>query len=461
MQEEKQIKTRLQNILQKITKSKTLRPAIKVAVLSAFLSGKAMNSEAATIEVRDAETNRIEMVSSKTPGITKTDNAKWQKMKSFSEIPELSLEDATFVDHTYIIDHNAWMNDDSIVVKCVDLRHVQDISLTDIACSRECHALPKSAVAEDGYVTFDRDPGVIGSDGRSTYNGMFSTDFNSSRQSIALMYCSNDSNEVKLGQQMIGGNHDELAQKIRNRLYNNDSTIVSPQQLAQVLNSSDFRILKNRVKNSTNRSAFNLMYQKVCRSNEAASVDFQEHYMLNFYGVGRVGNLYTLNEKIKEVNGKENDLTKVKPSVIGAALSEMIAKGHGTLSASDAENLRLQRLNDTSSNSSITNARVLGNNARIQADKMDQYDYLTLKMAKEMFYVTNNVSFYNKVMEKVDEHEQKIIERNEEILYGGMNKKLEQPTDAIKVISPNFIIPERDDKIQVVKKYMEDRIKNR
>lgn len=75
------------------------------------------------------------------------------------------------------------------------------------------------------------------------------------------------------------------------------------------------------------------MYQRVCRSDYENSVAFQEDYALKFYGIGRKGNLNTLNQKVKQANGGKADLTKVRPAVIASALSEMIAKGHGTLAA--------------------------------------------------------------------------------------------------------------------------------
>ena len=47
---------------------------------------------------------------------------------------------------------------------------------------------------------------------------------------------------------------------------------------------------------------------------------------------------------MKQANGGKADLTKVRPAVIASALSEMIAKGHGTLAANPLA-LKLKTLN--------------------------------------------------------------------------------------------------------------------
>lgn len=71
--------------------------------------------------------------------------------------------------------------------------------------------------------------------------------------------------------------------------------------------------LKGKIKNLGSRSAFNRMYQRVCRSDYENSVAFQEDYALKFYGIiGRKGNLNTLNQKVKQANGGKADLTKVR-----------------------------------------------------------------------------------------------------------------------------------------------------
>lgn len=407
---EKDIKERRRSLLQRIAQSKTLSRALKTAVLGSFLAGKAMNSQAVSLPTRDTAVDGVEQKTDAMPSQKLT--KEYSKLQKFADFPELSPEQADLVEHTYVIDHNFWIEHDSIVVKCVDARYVQDLSLTDVACARECKALPKSEQSKDGYISFRRDPGVIGNDGKATYNGIISTDFNATKQSIVLMYCSIDENIAKLGRQMINGDYAEAAERIRRQIYHSDSTIAQPAELAKILNGRDFAFLKNKIKNLGNRAAFNRMYQKVCRSDYESSVTFQEQYALFFYGIGRKGNLVTLNQRVKQANGGRADLTKVSPAVTASALSEMIAKGHGTLAANPIA-LKLKTLNNTLASTSITNARVLGPAARAQADKMVKYDYLTVKMAQEMFLLTNNLTFYEKINEQIAAFEQKINEARE------------------------------------------------
>ena len=400
---EKNLEHKKQRLLDKISQS-SMGKAVKAMALTTLLAGKSFGAKAATVDVKDAQTNAVEqrvnvMPSEQAPS--------FDIKEKFSEIPSLSPYLAAFVDHTYIIDQKMWAERDSLIVKCVDSRYVQDLSLTDVACARECKALPKEKQSADGYISFNRDPGVIGSDGKATYNGIISTDFNATKQSIILMCCSNDEKIAALGRQMVNGDCSELANKIKKQIYHSDSTIVEPEELQKIFSSKEFILLRSKIKNQGNRAAFNQMYQRVCRSDYESSIKFQEQYALVFYGVGRKGNLNTLNQKVKEANGNKADLTKVNPAVIGAALSEMIAKGHGTLT-SNPMMLKLSVLNNTSSSANITNARVLGPTARHQADKQGKYDYLTLKMVDELFSITNNLEFYEKVQQKVAEQEQQI-----------------------------------------------------
>ncbi len=399
---EKENIERRRQLVKRVLQSKILNRTLKALVLSTFLSGKAMSSKAASLPVKDTPPEPTEQKLSGMPSQNLTENV--DKLKKFADFPELSPDQAAVTAHTYIVDHNLWIISDSIVVKCVDSRYVQDLSLTDVACARECKALPKSAQTADGYISFQRDPGVIGYDGKATYNGIISTDFNATKQSIVLMYCSNNEKTAALGRQMINGDYTEIAARIRRQIYHDDGTIAEPRELLKILNGKDFLMLQGKIKNLGNRTAFNRMYQQVCRSDMENSIAFQEDYALKFYGVGRKGNLSTLNQKIKQANGGKADLTKVKPAVIASALSEMIAKGHGTLAANPMA-LKLTILNRTTAPTNISNARVLGPSARTQADKMAQYDYLTLKMVREMFSLSNNLAFYEAINQKVEAHE--------------------------------------------------------
>lgn len=400
---EKNLEQKKKRLLDKISQS-SMGKAVKAMALTTLLAGKSLGSKAATVDVKDAQTNAVEQRVNAMPS---EQMASFDKKEKFNEIPELSPYVAAFVDHTYIIDQKMWSERDTIVLKCVDSRYVQDLSLTDVACARECKALPKDRQTADGYISFNRDPGVIGSDGKATYNGIISTDFNATKQSIILMCCSNDEKIAALGKQMVNGDCSELISRIKKKIYHEDGTTASPAELQKTFADKDFIFMRNKIKNRDNRAAFNLMYQKVCRSDVESSIKFQEQYALVFYGIGRKGNLTTLNQKIKEANGNKADLTKVNPAVIGAALSEMIAKGHGTLAANPMM-LKLNVLNNTGSSTNITNARVLGPTARQQADKQSKYDYLTLKMVDELFSITNNLDFYEKVQQKVAEQEQQI-----------------------------------------------------
>ncbi len=425
-----------QNILKRILQSKLLNRSVKTMALGALLSGKSMNSKAAEIQVRDTEIVPMERTTEAVPSSRITEQ-KITKLQKFSEIPELPIEQVALGNYTYIVDHKAWIEHDSIVVKCVDARYVQDLSLTDVACARECKALPKNEISEDGYIAFHRDPGVIGNDGKATYNGIISTDFNATKQSIVLMYCSNDEKIVRLAEQMINGDHKEVAEKIRRQIYHNDNTIASSEELKQIFASKEFQELKKNIKNLDNRTAFNRMYQQVCRSDVESSIDFQKQYALIFYGIGRVGNLNSLNQKIKQVNGENVDLTKVRPVVIASALSEMIAKGHGTLTSKPMM-LKLQMLNNVSSTTNITNARVLGPAARAHANKMAQYDYLTMEMVKEMFGLTNNARFYEEIKKKIRKHEQLINRHQQKIIDQYFVNTSKMAQDALKIDMHKF-----------------------
>ena len=420
---EKDLSEKKQGLLERISQSKMAK-AVKTVALTALLSGKTMGAKAVETEVEDAKQDKIELsVTSSTP----------QKIQKFEDIPELPVELASFVDHTYIVDQKMWAERDSIVVKCVDSRYVQNLSLTDVACARECKALPKSQQSEDGYISFNRDPGVIGSDGKATYNGIISTDFNATRQSIVLMCCSNDEKIAALGRQMVNGDCKDLVERVKKQVYREDGTLAEPAELQKVFAGRDFALLRGKIKNQGNRAAFNQMYQKVCRSDVESSIKFQEQFALTFYGIGRKGNLSTLNQKIKEANGGKADLTKVKPAVIGSALSEMIAKGHGTLT-SNPMMLKLSVLNNTSSATNITNSKVLGPAARMQADKQSQYDYLTMRMVDELFLLTNNTEFYGKVQEKVQANEQNIEEFKKE----EQKRSIYNYRDALKLSDPEI-----------------------
>ncbi len=440
--------SRRRNILKRILQSKTLNRSVKTMVLGALLSGKSMNGKAAEVQVKDAEVAPVERTTEAMPS-SRIAEQKITKLQKFSEIPELPIEQTSLVNRTYIVDHNAWIEHDRIVVKCVDARYVQDLSLTDVACARECKALPKNEISEDGYITFHRDPGVIGNDGKATYNGIISTDFNATKQSIVLMYCSNNEKIVRLAEQMINGDHKAEAEKIRRQIYHNDSTIASPEELKEIFVSKEFLNLKRNIKNLNNRAAFNRMYQRVCRSDVESSLDFQEQYALIFYGIGRGGNLNRLNQKIKQVNGANVDLTKVRPVVIAAALSEMIAKGHGTLTNKPMM-LKLQMLNNVSSATNITNARVLGPAARAHADKMAKYDYLTLKMVTEMFDLTNNLRFYEGVKKKIQEHEQKIDRYQQKMMEQRFINTTKMAQDALKIDMPNTPRPIKIDPLPII-----------
>ena len=242
---EKEINERRRGLLKRVLESKTLNRTLKTVVLSAFLSGKAMSSKAVEPQVKDAAVDAVEQKTEAMPSQRLSEN--YAKLQKFADFPELSPAQAAFVDHTYIVDHDLWIERDSIAVKCVDSRYVQDLSLTDVACARECKALPKSEQSADGYISFRRDPGVIGSDGKSTYNGIISTDFNATKQSIVLMYCSNNEQVAALGRQMINGDHAETAERIRRQIYREDGTIVGPEELAKVLNGRDFLSLKGKI----------------------------------------------------------------------------------------------------------------------------------------------------------------------------------------------------------------------
>lgn len=87
---------------------------------------------------------------------------------------------------------------------------------------------------------------MIGSDGKSTYNGIISTDFNATKQSIVLMYCSNNEQVAALGRQMINGDHAETAERIRRQIYREDGTIVGPEELAKVLNGREFFVAERK-----------------------------------------------------------------------------------------------------------------------------------------------------------------------------------------------------------------------
>jgi|GEM_PF-840993 hypothetical protein len=450
---EKEINERRRGLLKRVLESKTLNRTLKTVVLSAFLSGKAMSSKAVEPQVKDAAVDAVEQKTEAMPSQRLSEN--YAKLQKFADFPELSPAQAAFVDHTYIVDHDLWIERDSIAVKCVDSRYVQDLSLTDVACARECKALPKSEQSADGYISFRRDPGVIGSDGKSTYNGIISTDFNATKQSIVLMYCSNNEQVAALGRQMINGDHAETAERIRRQIYREDGTIVGPEELAKVLNGRDFLSLKGKIKNLGSRSAFNRMYQRVCRSDYENSVAFQEDYALKFYGIGRKGNLNTLNQKVKQANGGKADLTKVRPAVIASALSEMIAKGHGTLAANPLA-LKLKTLNGTAASTNIINARVLGPSARAQADKMAKYDYLTLKLVREMFSLTNNLAFYEAVNKKIEEHEAVLEGCRQDLL----NRSLPQSVgDGLKIRSPQEQMRQIKLKADtaLLKKFMDER----
>lgn len=426
---EEELEQRKKSLLERISQS-SMGKTVKAMALTTLLAGKTLGAKAATVEVKDAQTNATEQ---RVDAMPSSHIQSYDKKEKFDDIPELPAHLAAFVDHTYIVDRKMWSERDSIVLKCVDSRYVQDLSLTDVACARECKALPKSKQSADGYISFHRDPGVIGSDGKATYNGIISTDFNATRQSIVLMCCSNDEKIAALGRKMINGDYSELAEKIRKQIYHSDSTIAEPAELQKIFNSKEFILLRSKIKNQGNRTAFNQMYQRVCRSDYESSIKFQEQYALVFYGVGRKGNLNSLNHKIKEVNGNKADLTKVNPAVIGAALSEMIAKGHGTLVANPMK-LKLNVLNNTGSSANITNSRVLGPAARMQADKQNKYDYLTLKMVDELFSITNNLEFYEKVQQQVQQQEQMIEQQRQQEL----NRSSDISRETLKTYKPEI-----------------------
>ena len=175
---EKEINERRRGLLKRVLESKTLNRTLKTVVLSAFQSGMAMRSkadatqdkEAAEPQVKDAAVDAVEQKTEAMPSQRLSEN--YAKLQKFADFPELSPAQAAFVDHTYIVDHDLWIERDSIAVKCVDSRYVQDLSLTDVACARECKALPKSEQSADGFISFRRDQGEIGSGGKSTYNGI-------------------------------------------------------------------------------------------------------------------------------------------------------------------------------------------------------------------------------------------------------------------------------------------------
>lgn len=158
---------------------------------------------------------------------------------------------------------------------------------------------------------------------------------------------------------------------------------------------------------------------------------------------------------MKQANGGKADLTKVRPAVIASALSEMIAKGHGTLAANPLA-LKLKTLNGTAASTNITNARVLGPSARAQADKMAKYDYLTLKLVREMFSLTNNLAFYEAVNKKIEEHEAVLESCRQDLL----NRSLPQSVgDGLKIRSPQEQMRQIKLKADtaLLKKFMDER----
>lgn len=436
-------------LVEKILQSRNFGLKVKGLFLGSLLtiSSNTAGAKAASLPERDAEAPRVAQTIRHLPSSVVA--GEYEKLKKFADFEELSPAQTGVVGHTYIVDHNVWIEHDSIVIKCVDSRYVQQLSLTDVACARECKPLDKSKQSADGYISFNRDPGVIGNDGKATYNGIISTDFNATRQSIVLMYCHPDKGISALGQQMINGDYQEIRDRLRRQIYPGEGRIADSETLVEVFNSKDFALLRGKIKNQTNRRDFNLMYQKVCRSDVESSLAFQEIYALTFYGVGRKGNLRTLNERIKKANGGKADLSKVRPAVIGAALSEMIAKGHGTLAASP-EKLKLSVLNNTSLAGNITNAGVLGATARKQADKMSEYDYLTENMLRELLAVTGDSSFFTAVYEKIQAHEAMLAKEYEKHMENMQTARQTLLRDALRIEAPKKLNIRPD--VQQIKK---------